>query len=241
MITKLRRSGRHVSMAMAAFGTIALGLTLPSGSQDASGDAMPAFAPSGIAWVPSAHAQSPSSDLTRAVSALRGIATMRASFTQTDRAGNRVAGTMTLKRPGKIRFDYGQDADLLVVSNGRSLYLIDYEVNQVERWPISNSPLGALLDPDRDVRQFGTLLSNEGSPIVSVDVRDPNRPEFGRIIMNFARSPNAPDGLQLMNWVAVDAQNYRTTVRLSNHRYGVAVPDSTFRFRDPRRSSRRPR
>ena len=166
---------------------------------------------------------------------------MRASFTQIDRQGNAVAGTMTLKRPGKIRFDYGEDADVLVVSNGRSLYLIDYEVRQVERWPIRNSPLGALLDPNRDVRQFGTLLSLGGSDVVSVDVSDPDRPEFGRIIMNFVRNSRAPGGLQLMNWVAVDAQNHRTTVRLSNHRYGVSVPDSTFDFRDPRRSSRRPR
>jgi hypothetical protein len=29
-------------------------------------------------------------------------------------------------------------------------------------------------------------------------------------------------------------------VRLSNQRYGVAVPDSTFRYRDPRRTSHRP-
>ena len=90
------------------------------------------------------------------------------------------------------------------------------------------------------MKQFGTLLSLGGSEVVSVDVKDPSRPEFGRIIMNFARKSNAPGGLQLMNWVAVDAQNYRTTVRLRNHRYGVSVADSTFRFRDPRRSSRRP-
>ena len=74
-------------------------------------------------------------------------------------------GTMTLKRPGKIRFDYGEDSELLVVSNGRSLYMIDYEVNQVERWPIRNSPLGALLDPDRDVSQYGTLIPT-GSPSI---------------------------------------------------------------------------
>ena len=119
--------------------------------------------------------------------------------------------------------------------------MVDYEVNQVERWPIKNSPLGALLDPTRDVKQFGTQLSFGDSEVVSVDVKDPGRPEYGRIIMNFVRNANAPGGLQLMNWVAVDAQNYRTTVRLRNHRYGVSVPDSTFKFRDPRRSSRRPR
>ena len=94
-----------------------------------------------------AAAQTSASDLDRAVTALRAISTMKADFNQIDRAGNVANGTMTLKRPGKIRFDYGKDADLLVVSNGRSLYMVDYEVNQVERWPIKNSPLGALLDP----------------------------------------------------------------------------------------------
>lgn len=185
-------------------------------------------------------AQTRSGDLDRAVTALRGISTMKANFTQTDRAGNSARGTMTLKRGGKIRFDYGKDADLLVVSNGRSLYMIDYEVNQVERWPISNSPLGALLDPNRDVKQYGTLIDTSNPDVISVDVRDPNKPEFGRINLIFVRNASAPGGLQLTHWVALDAQNHRTTVKLSNHRYGVSVPDSTFNFRDPRRSSRRP-
>lgn len=204
----------------------------------AGGAILPATAP--FAPVAPLHAQTRSVDLDRAVTALRGISTMRADFTQIDRAGNTVNGTMTLKRPGKIRFDYGKDADLLVVSNGRSLYMIDYEVNQVERWPIKNSPLGALLDPNRDVKQFGTLVPTGSPDVLSIDVRDPDKPEYGRINLIFVRNSSAPGGLQLTHWVALDAQNYRTTVRLSNHRYGIAVPDSTFQFRDPRRTSRRP-
>jgi len=187
-----------------------------------------------------AHAQTRSADLDRAVSALRSIGTMKASFDQIDRQGNVARGTMTLKRPGKIRFDYGEDADLLVVSNGRSLYMVDYEVRQVERWPIKNSPLGALLDPERDVAQYGTLIPTGSPDVISIDVRDPERPEFGRINLIFVRNGSAPGGLQLTHWVALDAQNHRTTVRLTNHRYGLSVPESTFRFRDPRRSSRRP-
>ena len=220
------RSFQRTGVALAAAGTLALGIAIGA-------------TPTSVATP--ASAQSNAGDLDRAVAALRAISTMRADFTQTDRSGNSIAGVMTLKRPGKIRFDYGRDADILVVSNGRSLYMIDYEVNQVERWPIRNSPLGALLDPNRDVKQYGTLLPNTRPEVVSVDVRDPNRPEFGRIIMNFVRDRNSPGGLLLANWVAVDAQNHRTTVRLTNHRYGISVPDSTFQFRDPRRTSRRPR
>ncbi|MEM7666527.1 MAG: outer membrane lipoprotein carrier protein LolA [Pseudomonadota bacterium] len=205
----------------------ALAFAMPSGSP---------FAP-----VSPAHAQTSAADLDQAVAALRSISTMRANFTQTDRMGNTARGRMTLKRPGKIRFDYGKDSDLLVISNGKSLYLVDYEVNQVERWPIKSSPLGALLDPNRDVKQYGTMVPTGSPDVLSVEVRDPKKPEFGMMNMILVRNASAPGGWQLTHWVALDAQNHRTTVRLSNHRYGVSVAESTFEFRDPRRSSRRPR
>jgi len=179
-------------------------------------------------------------DLDLAVSALRSISTMKADFVQTDRNGQTVAGVMTLKRPGKIRFEYGKGVPLLIVSNGKSMYLVDYEVNQVQRWPISNSPLGALLDPNRDVKKFGKLLPTGHPDVVSIEVRDTKHPEYGVITLIFARSASAPGGLQLTHWVALDSQNNRTTVRLRNQRYGVAVADSAFTFRDPRRTSRRP-
>ena len=176
-----------------------------------------------------------------AVAALRGISTMRASFSQTDRNGQSVNGVMTLKRPGKIRFEYAKGVPLLIVSNGQSLTMIDYEVNQVQRWPISNSPLGALLDPNRDVKKYGKLRNTGNPNVLSVEVRDPGKPEFGVITLIFVRDSSAPGGWQLTNWVALDAQNNRTTVRLANHRYGVSVSDSTFSYKDPRRASRRPR
>ncbi|WP_226699495.1 LolA family protein [Qipengyuania gaetbuli] len=179
-------------------------------------------------------------DLDRAVEALRGISTMKADFVQTDRNGQSVSGVMTLKRPGKIRFEYEKSVPLLVVSNGKSMYMVDYEVNQVQRWPIKNSPLGALLDPSRDVKQYGKLIPTGHSDVISIEVRDPKRPEFGAITLIFSRDAASPGGLRLTHWVALDSQNHRTTVRLRNHRYGVSVADSAFSFRDPRKSSRRP-
>ncbi len=192
-----------------------------------------------LAPVAPAAAQS-SAELDRVVAALRGISTMKANFTQTDRKGQTVSGVMTLKRPGKIRFEYEKGVPLLLVSNGKSLTLVDYEVNQVQRWPIQNSPLGALLDPNRDVKRYGKLVPTGHSDVVGVEVRDPKKPEFGVITLLFTRNPSAPGGLQLTNWVALDSQNHRTTVRLSGHRYGMSVADSAFTYRDPRRSSRRP-
>src|SRR3546814_1818425 len=68
---------------------------------------------------------------------------MTADFTQTDRNGRTLSGKLTLKQPGKIRFEYQKNVPLLIVGDGKSLTMIDYEVSQVQRWPIRNSPLGA--------------------------------------------------------------------------------------------------
>ncbi len=180
-------------------------------------------------------AQAQSSDIERAVSALRGLSTLRANFVQTDRSGQSVSGVLTLKRPGKIRFQYQKGVPLLIVGDGKALTMIDYEVRQVQRWPISNSPLGALLDPNKDVARFAKQLPTGDPGVISLQVRDPKHPEYGTITMIFVRNAGAPGGLQLDSWVALDSQNKRTTVRLSGQQYGVAVDDKTFKWTDPRR------
>lgn len=188
--------------------------------------------------VPTAPAVAQSADkLDQVVSALRGITTMKADFVQTDRNGQSLSGKLTLKRPGRIRFEYQPSAKMLVVSNGSRLTLIDYEVNQVQSWPISNSPLGALLDPNRDVKRYGRLVPTANPNVLSVEVKDAKKPEYGTITLIFVRDASAPGGLELTSWVALDAQNKRTTVRLSNQRYGVDVPNSAFSYRDPRQSA----
>ena len=184
-------------------------------------------------------AQAQASDIDRAVSALRGITTLRANFTQSDRSGQNVSGVLTMKQPGKIRFQYQKGVPLLIVGDGKALSMVDYEVRQVQRWPIGNSPLGALLDPNRDVKRFGTLQPVSDPNVVSIEVRDRSHPEYGVITLIFARRASAPGGLELVSWVALDSQNRRTTIRLSNQRYGVDVPDSLFRYVDPRQTGRR--
>jgi outer membrane lipoprotein-sorting protein len=192
------------------------------------------------AAAPAVQAQTArSAALNEAVAALRGISTMRADFTQTDRSGKSVSGVLTLKRPGRIRFQYEKGIPLLIVSDGKALTMVDYEVNQVQRWPISNSPLGALLDPKRDVARYGKLIPTGNPNVVSVEVRDKSHPEYGVITLIFVRKAGAPGGLELSSWVALDSQNRRTTIRLSNHKYGLGVSDNTFRYNDPRRPSRR--
>ena len=183
------------------------------------------------------HAQA-TGDLAAVQQHLSAITTMTADFSQTDRTGKTLTGTLTLKRPGKLRFQYQPGVPLLIVAEGGALTFVDYSVKQVQRWPIKNSPLGVLLDPTRDITRYARLVA--GDPrLVTVEANDPKHPEYGRITLVFAREPGSPGGLQLQGWVALDSQSNRTTIRLSNQRFGVPVSDGTFRWSDPRRSSNR--
>ncbi|MFM2301043.1 MAG: hypothetical protein RLZZ84_779 [Pseudomonadota bacterium] len=174
-----------------------------------------------------------------AIAALRGISTLRADFIQTDRNGRQLRGVMTMKRPGRIRFQYESGVPFLIVSDGSALTFVDYQVRQVQRWPIKNSPLGALLDPTRDVAKYGKLVPAGSANLVAIEVRDGKHPEYGVITLVFVRKPAAPGGFELTSWAALDSQNTRTRVTLTNHQYGVAVADNAFRFNDPRSATRR--
>jgi outer membrane lipoprotein-sorting protein len=172
--------------------------------------------------------------LSQVQSHLKTVNTMTANFTQTDRRGQTLNGTLTMKRPGKVRFEYGKGTPMLIVSDGRRLNMIDYQVRQVESWPIGNSPLSVLLNPNQNLSGIARVTENNNQ-VLLVEARDPKKPEFGRITLAFAKVPSAPAGLMLTGWTTVDAQNNRTTIKLSNQRFNVSVADSAFNWTDPRR------
>jgi outer membrane lipoprotein-sorting protein len=172
-----------------------------------------------------AQAASPLSQVT---AHLRSVNTMVASFRQTDRKGRALTGTMILKRPGKLRFQYQKGVPMLIVADGRKLNMIDYETGRVDGWPIGNSPL----NPNPDLSRIAKVVRNDSQTLL-VQARDPKKPEFGTITLGFAKVASGPAGLLLQGWTVIDAQNNRTTVKLSGQRFNVPVADSAFTFQRP--------
>ena len=184
-------------------------------------------------------AQAAPAGLAQVQAHLRAVDTMTAGFTQTDRRGRTLSGRLTIKRPGRIRFDYGRDANMLIVGDGRALTFVDYEVGQRQRWPINDSPLSVLLNPSQDLARFARVVQNDAQ-VLMIEARDARRREFGTITIAFAKVPGTPAGLILQGWNTRDAQNNLTTVRLSDQRFNVPVADSAFTYRNPtRRGPRR--
>src|SRR3954470_7765229 len=125
---------------------------------------------------------------------LQAVDTMTADFSQTDRRGQVLSGVLTLKRPGRLRFQYRQGVPMLIVADGKRLSVIDYETKRVDSWPIGNSPLGILTSANPDLSRIAKVLRNDGQSLI-VEARDPKKPQFGTITLGFARTGGGPAGL----------------------------------------------
>jgi outer membrane lipoprotein-sorting protein len=174
----------------------------------------------------------PSPDLARLKAHLSDVQTMTADFTQTDAKGHVATGTLQMKRPGRIRFAYS-DGDLLLVANGKTLTFLDYSVGQKSSWPLGRTPLGPLLSASPDFNGKAEILPSNDSRVVVARAKSSG--QYGQLTLAFLRNSSAPGGLQLYGWTAIDPQNHRTTVKLSNVRFNVAVPDSAFTYAEPKK------
>ena len=177
---------------------------------------------------------SPATDLRTVESHLAQTQTLVSDFTQTDGKNRQLTGTLSLKRPGRIRFEYGRGANMLLVANGKTLSFVDYEVGQKSSWPVAKSPLAVLLSANPDLARIARVVPSNDARVVVVRARDARRPEFGTLVLAFTRGAG-PAGLKLEGWTAIDAQNKITRVRLSRQRYNVPVAESAFTYDEPKR------
>jgi outer membrane lipoprotein-sorting protein len=182
-------------------------------------------------------ANAQTADLAKVEAHLAAVQSMTANFVQTDAKGRSARGIVQLKRPGRIRFQY-DGGDVLLVGNGSRLTFIDYEVGQKSSWDLNKTPLGILLSDRPDIGRIARVMPQKDPRVVVVRARDARRPEFGTLLLAFVRNPSAPGGLLLEGWTAIDAQNKRTTIKLGNQRYNVAVPETAFRFAEPKKRKR---
>lgn len=194
-----------------------------------------AFLPIMLSIAVPATAATPSADLAQLKSHLSDVQTMTADFTQTDAKGRVATGTLQMKRPGRIRFAYA-GGDLLLVADGKRLTFLDYSIGQKSSFPLNQSPLGPLLSGSPDFNGKAEILPSIDSRVVVA--RAKNTGQYGQLTLAFLRNGSAPGGLQLYGWTAIDPQGHRTTVRLSNVRFNVAVPDSLFTYVEPKKKKR---
>jgi outer membrane lipoprotein-sorting protein len=163
------------------------------------------------------------------------VNSLKANFTQRSPGGLVAEGKLYLERPGRIRFDYSDETPILVVSDGKTLNLVDEEIEQVTKWPVKDTPLRVLLGNAVDLATYGARV--EVAPggiddIVALHAVDPERTELGTITVYFRE--NGTGALSLVSWAVIDAQGETTVVELSSAETNVKLAKSLWTFEDPR-------
>ena len=197
-----------------------------------------ALIPVAVLAAPAAAPAKFSPELKMVEAHLKAVSTMTADFKQTDSKGRTITGTLKLKRPGKVRFEYGQGANMLLVADGRKLTFVDYDVGQKSSWDLNRTPLGILLSANPDINGIAKIMDDKDPRLIVVRARDPDHGEYGTLILAFIKEASAPAGLRLYGWTAIDAQGKRTMVRLSDQHFNVPVPASAFTYAEPKKKGR---
>lgn len=172
------------------------------------------------------------------------VKSLTAKFMQRAPGGDITTGTLSMARPGKVRFDYENDVPFLVVADGKTLNFIDYEIGQVTKWPVKDTPLRALLGGSTDLSSVNAHI--EVAPgglagLLALHARDVDNPELGQISIYFEESDDGAAPLRLRSWVVEDAQGQLTVVELSDAQANVDLADSLWQFDDPRGLAKRRR
>lgn len=161
---------------------------------------------------------------------LNDVQSMEAGFIQEAPDGVVTEGKLSLERPGKLRFEYKGDIPLLVVADGSTLTFVDYDVKQVTRWPIGETPLGILVARNIDLRKdLETTVTRGADKLIRVRIVDPKRADQGFMTLIFEDRP-----LALRAWEVTDPQGYETRVTIVNPVYNTDIADALFTFKDPR-------
>lgn len=156
---------------------------------------------------------------------LNSFQTASGQFTQINDDGTISQGKIMIKRPGKVRFEYQPPEDILVVSDGDTVGIVDGKSSEgTQAYPLHRTPLSIILARNVDLTR-ARMVTGHASDGKSTTVRaqDPDNPEYGSIDLVFTGSPT-----QLRQWVINDGGGSRTTVILGALETGVRLKNESF-------------
>jgi outer membrane lipoprotein carrier protein len=140
-------------------------------------------------------------------------------------------GTLLLERPNRFRWRYVEPTELLVVADGKKVWMYDAELAQVTVAPVDESIASSpalLLSGDRNVRDSFDVVETYASNGLSWVKLAPKVAggDFSSVSIGFAGK--APRRLEL-----VDGLNQTTKIELSNLVMNPEIPQSEFHFEPP--------
>ena len=161
---------------------------------------------------------------------LNKLQTATGEFTQINGDGSISTGTIYIKRPGKVRFEYNAPDSGLVIAGSNTVVIYDRKSNQPpESYPLSRTPLSIILARNVNLGAANMVTGHtyDGTATV-VTAQDPQNPQYGNIQLKFTGNP-----VELRQWIINDGNGSQTTVVLGDLKTGGNLPNSLFNIGSP--------
>ena len=144
--------------------------------------------------------------------------------------GSISTGTIYIKRPGKVRFEYNAPDSGIVVAGSNTVVIYDKKSNQpAETYPLSKTPLSIILAANVNLGQAKMVTGhNYDGTATTVRAQDPAHPEYGNIELKFTGNP-----VELRQWIINDGNGTKTTVVLGDLQKGGSLPNKLFDVGSP--------
>lgn len=145
-------------------------------------------------------------------------------------------GTLQVKKPGRMRWDYTAPEKKLFVSDGVKMYLYvpadrQVVVSDVPKADEATTAVLFLVGKGNLTRDFTVSFAERGGADIWSLKLQPKLPErdYDWLQLDVERA-----SLRIRTLAAADAQGARTTFRFSNFKENVGLADKIFDFKPPR-------
>lgn len=182
----------------------------------------------GLMFSSSAMAQS-AENLRKIEAYLNNIKSLEATFIQMASNGATAEGRLFIKKPNKIRMEYADPVNVLIVGDGNFIVYNDTELDQVTHIDYDDIPATLILANDIkiDGKKIKVLdfYQDSGSTTITLDYAD--KGDLGPITLVFSNNP-----MELKQWKIVDPQSVEVSVSLYDAKKDQALDDKIFKFKE---------
>lgn len=176
-----------------------------------------------------------SENLQKIESYLNNIKSLEATFVQMASNGATAEGRLFIKKPNKIRMEYAEPTNVLIVGDGNFIVYNDLDLDQVTHIDYEDIPASLILSnlikiDGKDLKVLD-FYQDSGSTSITLDYA--KKGDIGPITLVFSNNP-----LELKQWKIVDPQSVEVTVSLYDIKKDIDLDDSVFKFKNKKKSSR---
>ncbi len=156
---------------------------------------------------------------------LNSLTTVKSKFTQINPDGTISTGTLYIRRPGRMRFEYDPPEKALVMAGGGTVAIFDFKSNEPpQQFPLKKTPLSVILAKKIDLGRANMITAHFGDDTTTtVTAQDPEHPDIGHIDLVFTANPT-----ELRQWVITDESSSQTTVILGETKTGMKLKEDLF-------------